>query len=158
MTEAIVNIICVLIGGVISLCGSLLAQSYQFKKESKRWAADKKLQIFADLIALLDSINMQIIPEIDINLSNIELKIDAGHLKQQLEEIGEYIDNNRGMLFIFLPNRENRALIQLRGKIYSIISNEEKQRINSIIDHELMLVIKEAKEIADRLKKDIYKE
>lgn len=99
---------------------------------------------------------MQIIPEVDANLSNMELKIDTGHLEQQLEEIGEYIDNNRGMLFIFLPNRESRALMQLRGKIYSIISNEEKQRIDSIMDHELIFVIKEAKGIADRLKKDIY--
>lgn len=154
--DALNDVLCVIVGGVMSIVGGLVAQKYQLKKENQRWAADKKLQVFADLIAILDFIDMQIIPEVDANLSNMELKIDAGHLKQQLEEIGEYIDNNRGMLFIFLPNRESRALMQLRGKIYSIISNEEKQRIDSIMDNELMFVIKEAKGIADRLKKDIY--
>ena len=100
---------------------------------------------------------MPIIAEANEDLSHFTAKVDTEFVKQKLEEFLKYIDDNRGMIFIFLSNKEYSSLVKLSSKIYSVISDEEKQEINSITDSEMMNVIEEAKSIANRLKKEIYK-
>lgn len=147
----------VLLGGVIALISSIIIQKFQFKKDRAMWRDDRRLKLFADLIGILDSIDMQMEFDSNEGCSDFEMKIDVEHVKHLLHEFLNFIENNRGMLLIFLPKGINGDLVKLSGEIYSITTDLQKQivEITDIRKSNMFKVIVKAKNIANDLRKEI---
>lgn len=147
------NFLCTLLGGIIALISSAVIQHFQFKKEKEIWRNEKRLKLFADLIGILDSINVQIEVNSSRDFSHLETKVDVEYAKAKLKEIQNYIDKNRGMLLIFLPKGINGDLIKLSGEIFSITTNSKKQAIKmkNITNSDIFKLVEKAKSIAGKL-------
>lgn len=157
--ELINDFLCTLIGGALAVIGSIVAQHYQWKKEKSLWLNDKRLDLYADLISLLDSFEIRVQPIYDKNLSVVELKTEVEHVKAQLAELLEFLECNNGKLLLFLPKGVNTDLVKLSGAIYAITSNEQKQIIDlsNIENSEIYKVVRQAMKISVKLKNELNK-
>lgn len=157
--ELINDFLCTLIGGALAVIGSIVAQHYQWKKEKSLWLNDKRLDLYADLISLLDSFEIRVQPIYDKNLSMVELKTEVEYVKTKLVELVQFIENNNGKLLLFLPKGVNTDLVKLRGAIYDITSDEQKQIIDlaNIEKSEIYKVVKQAMRISVKLKNELDK-
>ena len=159
IADIISNFLATLLGGVLAIIGSIVAQRYQYKKEKSLWLNEKRLDLYADLISLLDSFEIRVQPNYDKNLSVVELKTEVEYVKTKLVELVQFIENNNGKLLLFLPKGVNTDLVKLRGAIYDITSDEQKQIIDSanIENSEIYKVVKQAMQISTKLKNELDK-
>lgn len=148
-----------LLGGALAIVGNIVAQKYQYKKEKTMWTNENRLDLYADLISLLDSIQIKVQPIYDEDLSIIELKTEVEYLKTKLAELLQFSSENNGKLLLFLPDGVNNDLVKLSGEIYSIIANEQKQQIDfsNYKKIDIWKVVEQAKSISNKLKDEINK-
>lgn len=153
------NIISAIIGGSLSLLGTIVAQKMQIKKEKTLWQNEKRLDLYADLISLLNSIEIRVQPIYDESLSVVEMKTEVEYLKNKLSELLDFIEINTGKLLLFLPKGLYSKLVKLSGAIYAITANEEKQNIDisNYEDSEIFKVVKDAITISAELNKEFEK-
>jgi len=159
IADIISNFLATLLGGVLAIIGGIVAQRYQYKKEKSLWLNEKRLDLYADLISLLDSFEIRVQPIYDKNLSVVELKTEVEYVKTKLVELVQFIENNNGKLLLFLPKGVNTDLVKLSGAIYDITSDKQKQIIDSanIENSEIYKVIKQAMRISVKLKNELDK-
>lgn len=163
MTDNVVvllsSLLSTLLGGVIAIVGNIVTQKHQYKKEKTMWTNEKRLDLYADLISLLDSIKIKVEPVYDENFSIVELKTEVEYVKTKLAELLQFTSENNGKLLLFLPNGVNSNLVKLSGDIYSIIANEQKQRIDfsNYEESDIWKAVEQAKSISNKLKDEINK-
>ena len=159
IADIISSLFTTLLGGILAIIGSIVAQHYQWKKEKSLWLNEKRLDLYADLISLLDSIEIRVQSNYDKNLSVVELKTEVEYVKTKLAELLQFMECNNGKLLLFLPKGVNTDLIKLSGAIYAITSDERKQIIDlaNIENSEIYKVVKHAMEISEELKNELNK-
>lgn len=150
------NFVCTLIGGLLAILGSAITQHYQWKKEKTLWLHEKRLDLYTDLISLLDSIEIRVQPIYDESCSAVELETEVEYVETKLDELLQFMKSNNGKLLLFLPEGVNTDLVKLSGAIYAIIANEEKQQIDSMNfkKSEIYQVMEQAKTISAKLKRE----
>lgn len=153
------NLFLTLLGGVLAIIGSIVAQRYQYKKEKTLWLNEKRIDLYADLISLLDSIEIRVQSNYDKNLSVVELKTEVEYVKTKLAELLQFMERNNGKLLLFLPKGVNTDLVKLSGAIYDITSDKQTQTIDSanIENSEIYKVVKQAMKISVKLKNQLDK-
>lgn len=146
-------------GGLITFLGTIVAQRNQSKKEKSLWRNEKRLDLYADLIVLLNSIEIRAQPIYDESFSVVEMKTEVVYLKNKLSELLEFIEINNGKLLLFLPKGVNSDLVKLSGKIYAITADEEKQNIDilNFKNSEIFQVVQDAISISEKLEKEFEK-
>lgn len=147
------NIGCIALGSITSLLSSIIIFNYQFKKEKSEWIAKQKLDFYIKLIAILDSIDIQLIAE-DIDT----VTIDSECLNNHLIKLSDFINEHAGEQALYLSAKECTDIIKLRSQIYKIISNERHQKFNDFNElyHDVILkIFKSSKSIVNELKSDI---
>lgn len=158
MDDNIINILCslggTLIGGGLSLLGSFLASEKESKKDDKQWLRENRLELYVELVDILEAC------DIFIGSISTDCKkgfVDVKELRKYLHTANEYIDSNRGKLFLFLPSKIYKKTISFRSQVYSIITNEELQNVDfeDITNSEICKVVQYAKEINIDLQKEL---
>ena len=149
------------IGGLMTLLGIIIAHKLQSKKEKEQWKTDKQYEVFCELIGILDSIDIQIKVDADIQTmkTTASAYADADYFNIKLNEINTYIERNKAALFIFMPTEIYSKLMKFNGRIYKLISNQQAQVINfeDFYNTNAFKLIKEAKGIAVQIKSEILK-
>lgn len=146
-------------GGLITFLGTIVAQRNQSKKEKSLWRNEKRLDLYANLIVLLNSIEIRAQPIYDESFSVVEMKTEVVYLKNKLSELLEFIEINNGKLLLFLPKGVNSDLVKLSGKIYAITADAEKQNIDilNFKNSEIFQVVQDAISISEKLEKEFEK-
>ncbi len=148
-----------IIGGLMTLLGIIIAHKLQSKKEKEQWKTDKQYEVFCELIGILDSIDIQIKVDADIQTMETTSYADANYFNIKLNEINTYIERNKATLFIFMPTEIYSKLMKFNGRIYKLISNQQAQVINfeDFYNTNAFKLIEEAKGIAEQIKSEILK-
>lgn len=159
IVDIINSLFATLLGGILAIIGSVVAQHYQWKKEKSMWLNEKRLDLYADLISLLDSIEIRVQSNYNKNLSVVELKTEVEYVKTKLAELLQFMECNNGKLLLFLPKGVNTDLVKLSGAIYAITSDEQKQIIDlsNIENSEIYKVVRQAMKISVKLKNELNK-
>ena len=153
------SLLSTIIGGLIAFLGTVVAQRNQSKNERSLWQNEKRLDLYVDLISLLNSIEIRIQPIYDESLSVVEMKTEIVYLKNKLFELLEFIEINNGKLLLFLPKGVYSDLIKLSGKIHAITADEQKQNIDilNFKNSEIFQVVQDAIDISGKLGKAFEK-
>lgn len=152
MEAAVLSLISVIVGSVATTAGSLVIQRFISKKEKMVWLNEQKLDLYLDLIAILDSLEVRVEAVSNRAGNKVEVTVDTQYLVSVLQNIVSFMDENNGRIFVFVPEKIVADIHKLRGKLYSASKN-----INNVPDvvAELIDIIKSSKEIAAELKKNI---
>ena len=152
MESAVLSLISVIVGSAAATAGSLVIQRFISKKEKMVWLNEQKLDLYLDLIAILDSLEVRVEAVSNRAGNKVEVTVDTQYLVSVLQNIVSFMDENNGRIFVFVPEKIVADIHKLRGKLYSASKN-----INNVPDvvAELIDIIKSSKEIAAKLKKNI---
>lgn len=150
--SAVLSLISVIVGSTATTAGSLVIQRFISKKEKMVWLNEQKLDLYLDLIAILDSLEVRVEAVSNRAGNKVEVTVDTQYLVSVLQNIVSFMDENNGRIFVFVPEKIVADIHKLRGKLYSASKN-----INNAPDvvAELIDIIKSSKEIAAKLKKNI---
>lgn len=167
MNEYIISVLSgfvgAVIGGLFSIFGSCIAikkeckkdrelQELQFKEENKKWLKENRLNLFMELVDVLESYQVPLV----IEENNPEFGyVDNEEIENYINLINDYLDKNKGKLFLFLPSKINSQIVRLRGKMYNIAFSNEPKTIhyNDFKNSEMFEVIIEAKKISLNIKR-----
>ena len=152
MESVVLSLISVIVGSAATTAGSLVIQRFISKKEKMVWLNEQKLDLYLDLIAILDSLEVRVEAVSNRAGNKVEVTVDTQYLVSVLQNIVSFMDENNGRIFVFVPEKIVADIHKLRGKLYSASKN-----INNVPDvvAELIDIIKSSKEIAAKLKKNI---
>ena len=154
--DIIVPMGCALIGAISALAGVLLTNRGASRQRKSEWFREQKYKVYIGLVGILENIGLDIVVPEDASIEKLEFNVDE--LTKQLEVINNYLEDNRAMMFFFLPQGVYGDIIRLQAKVYRIISNPELQvtPLEKIIESALWEAILDAKKITNKLKKDIF--
>ena len=154
--QMLINIVSSLIGGLLALCGVIIAESFYSKREKAKWIRETKADLFFDLITQLESIDIPIIIGPENGEQGSVVDIDAEAISEKLELLSDYISKNTGRLFVLLPNNLYSELMHLRAELYKSATTTHID-IMHIKETELWKTITHAKTIVYKLKEDLLK-
>lgn len=147
-----------LLGGLLTLAGSIITTLLSNKHSDKKWKKDQKYSVYCELIQELKTVK---IPCLVTNeaINNQQLILDVEEINSKLEKLGEFIEENLANIYIFAPKGIYNNLIRLQSEIYSIISNVEYQRVNltDFKKSKIYTAVLDAQSIAKTLKDDLLK-
>lgn len=166
MNEYLISVLSGLVGAVIgggfSLLGSLIVISKQnkndrdiqekrFKEENKKWLRENRLNLFIELVDVIEKYQIPFMVE----ESNTEFGyIDSKEVENYINLTNEYINKNKGRLFLFLPSEIFSQIVRMRSKMCNIAFSDEPQRIyyKELKSSELFDTIVDAKKISMNIK------
>ena len=123
------------------------------KQLREQWGREKKYAFCIEFSQILESIEIVILAE---ECFDGTLKIDPEVYEKKLTEIHEFINKNRGKISILLPNIYKEIMI-FQADLFSLIQNKEKQIIDhSIRDSDVFRIVMEAKELTNKLRKELF--
>lgn len=151
------------IGGLFSLLGTCITLKGQYKKdkelqksrfmeEDKKWIRENRLELYIELVDILESYQVPFIFEEE----NIEFGyVDTIEIKNYINSTNEYIEENKGKLFLFLPSEIFSQIVRMRGKMCNVAFSNEPQKIyyNDLKNSEMFEAIIEAKKISHNIKR-----
>ena len=145
-----------LLGGILTLSGSIITTRLSIKHTNREWIKNKKHSFYKELIQELLAVKFPCLATEEA-LSNREIILDVEEINLKLETLGEFIENYRADIYIFAPKGIYTDLIKLQSEIYAIISDKEYQRFNieDIKKSKIFDVIRHAESIAKFLKSDL---
>ena len=152
------QLIATLVGGIMSLIGSLICISISNRHASTTWSKDKKLSVYKLLIQELQSLEINAIYS-ENALTTQELLLDPQALNLKLENLSNLIKNNLADIYIFAPEGIYKELLKLEKELYEIISNEDNLnfKISTLKESKIFSTVMHAKKICQRLKTDLLK-
>lgn len=163
--EWLSGIIGALVGGLLSLLGSIIVMKYeakearerqlsQFAQSDKEWIRENRLKLYMELTEKLENFKLYI--DLD-SISDGNAKIFNDAVLDNLKELNDYIENRKGYLSLFLPNNLHSEIIGFKAKIYKIVVTPELQEVNlnNPQESELFKIIIDGKKISMNLKKSI---
>lgn len=151
------------IGGLFSLLGTCMALKGQYKKdkelqksrfmeEDKKWIRENRLELYIELVDILESYQVPFIFEEE----NIEFGyVDTIEIKNYINSTNEYIEENKGKLFLFLPSEIFSQIVRMKGKMCDVAFSNKSQKIyySDLKNSEMFEIIIEAKRISNNLQK-----
>lgn len=151
MISILLNLLSVLAGSFATIAGSMLIQKFIYKKEKMFWLSEHKLDLYLDLISVLDSFEIRIEAIYDTETNTAKQNIDTKYVEAVLNSVITYMDENNAQIFVFAPNEIVSDLHIFKGKLYTL-----SQKTNNENDiKEYFKLIKESKIIANKLKNDL---
>ncbi len=150
------------VGGLFSLLSSWIVmnkenqknrenQEKRFKEEDKKWLRENRLNLFIELVDVLEGYQIPIIFEED----NYEFGyIDIEEVNRYINSTNEYISNNKGKLFLFLPPEVFSQIVRLKEKACKIIFSTKPQKIyyRDFKNSDMYEIIVEAKKISQNIR------
>lgn len=167
MNEYLISILSGLVGAIIGGLFSLLAtwitlkcqykkdnelQKSRFLEEDKKWLRENRLELFTELVDVLESYQVPFIPEEE----NAEFGyVNKTEIENYINLTNEYIDENKGKLFLFLPSEIFSQIVRMRSKMCNVAFSNEPQKIyySDLKNSEMLKVIVEAKIISQNIKR-----
>ncbi|MDE5985296.1 MAG: hypothetical protein K2H13_08590 [Eubacterium sp.] len=151
-----------IIGGVFSLFAAGITLKYQYKKEQelqkfryleedKKWLREKRIDLFVELVDVLESYQLPLITE-----ENTEFGyVNKMEIENYINTTNEYLDKNKGKLFLFLPSEIFSQIVRMRGKMCNIAFSNEPQKIyySDLKNNEMFNTVIEAKKISQNIQK-----
>lgn len=162
MNEYLMNILSTIvgasIGGILSLLGSYIAiskecqkdkeiQEQQFKENDKKWLRENRLNLFVELVDVLEGYQIPVMLE----ENNTEYGyVDVKEVENYINLTNEYIDKNKGKLFLFLPPEIFSQIVRIRSKMCDVAFSDKPQKIyyEDFKDSDLFKIIVDAKKIS----------
>lgn len=146
------------IGGILSLLGSYIAiskecqkdkeiQEQQFKENDKKWLRENRLNLFVELVDVLEGYQIPVMLE----ENNTEYGyVDVKEVENYINLTNEYIDKNKGKLFLFLPPEIFSQIVRIRSKMCDVAFSDKPQKIyyEDFKDSDLFKIIVDAKKIS----------
>lgn len=146
------------IGGVFSLLGSCITmskeskkdkeiQEQQFKEDDKKWLRENRLDLFVELVDVLEGYQIPVMFE----ENNTEYGyVDVKEVENYINLTNEYIDKNKGKLFLFLPSEIFSQIVRIRSKMCDIAFSDKSQKLyyKDFKDSDLFKIIVDAKKIS----------
>lgn len=167
MNEYIISVLSAFGGAIIGGIFTLLATSITLKKqnekdkelqklrftyEDKKWLRENRLKLYIELIDVLESYQVPcIVEEGNNNFGYVDKAVIEGLIK----ETNQYIEANRGKLFLFLPSKIFSQIVRMRGKMCKIAFSNEIQKIyySDLKNSEMFETIIDAKKISLNIKR-----
>lgn len=167
MNEYLISILSGLVGAIIGGFFSLLAtwitlkcqykkdnelQNSRFMEEDKRWLRENRLKLFTELVDVLEAYQVPFILE----EGNAEFGyVNKTEIENYINTTNEYIEENKGKLFLFLPSEIFSQIVRMRGKMCNVAFFNEPQKIyfNDLKNSEMFKTIIEAKKISHSIKR-----
>lgn len=163
--ELLSGILGALIGGLLTLIGSIIVMKYeakearerqfdQFAQSDKEWIRENRLKLYMELTEKLDNFKLYI--DLD-SITDGNAKILSEAILDNLKELNDYLENEKGYLSLFLPNIMYSEIIRFKAKIYKIVVTPELQEVNlnNPQESEFFKIIIDGKKISMTLKKSI---
>lgn len=144
------------LGGLLSFAGGFASNVYANSKENAIWLRNQRVTLFCELINELESINIPIIYDPEVDPKTRLKSIDTNEVETRLNHLSNYITENVGKLIIFLPDGLYSELMKLQAELNSALS-EKSVDIAEIEKSCLWTTIKHAKEIIHSLKSELVK-
>lgn len=129
-------------------------QQANFEQEDKIWLRENRLNLYIELVEVLESFEIPIaFDETTPKLIGVDVDVVEGYI----EDMRDYINNNKGKLFLFLPNQRYQNIMKLRANLYEIFSTPEYQQIDveDFKGSKIYDVVIQAKRISLQLRKDL---
>lgn len=163
LTSALSGLVGVIIGGFFSLLATWITLKCQYKKdnelqnsrfmeEDKKWIRENRLELFIELVDVLESYQVPFILE----EGNTEFGyVDMTEIESYINLTNEYIEKNKGKLFLFLPSEIFSQIVRMSGKMCNVAFSNEPQKIyyNDLKNSEMFETIIEAKKISHSIKR-----
>lgn len=150
------SIISALIGGALALCGVLISSHLLKKREKAEWTRAEKYKIYTQTIHILEKLHIPCLVTEEA-LSAEEVELDTTELQSWIEELHTYVENDKALLFLFLPKGIYTKILKLSSRVFSITASKELQkfRIEEWRESAIYDAIKFANSIAEELKTDL---
>lgn len=151
------------IGGFFSLTATCITLEKQYKKdkklqkirfleEDKNWLRQNRLELFIELVDVLESYHLPLVFEKE----NTDFGyVDKTEIENYINATNEYIEENKGKLSLFLPSEIYSQIVRLRGKMCKIAFSNESQKLcySDPKNNEMFETIIEAKKISLNIKR-----
>ena len=129
-------------------------QEKRFQHEDTMWLREKRLTIYTELIDILE--------DFDIRLNALTyqdgiIETDNESVINLMQELREYIDNHKAVIFLFIKSERQKEIMILRSELFKFLNdknaqNVEVQRINEAEITQLWI---KTKEVSVHLKSDL---
>ena len=113
-----------ILGGLLSFAGGFVSNVYANRKEHAIWLRNQRVNLFCELIAELESINIPVICSPETESKTKIMNIDTNEIELRLNLLSNYITENAGRLILFLPDGLYSELMKLQAELYSALSEE----------------------------------
>lgn len=143
-----------IIGAIIGLIGTYITLRIQQKKETEMWLRDKRLNMFIDLLNLLESFYIGL--DID-TLDNGVIHSNEKPVINLMISLNDYFEKHKGELFLYLKSERYKETLVLRDKLFRFLQDESKQvfELQNIKDSEIHSIQMLIKTLEIHLKHDL---
>lgn len=145
------SIVSSLIGGLMALCGVIIAETYHDRTEKSKWIRETRADLYFDLITQLEAIDIPIIIDHDKKIS-----VNVEEINNRIEILSDYLSTNAGKIIVFVPNSTYSELMRLRAELYKC-SQDNQIDMMHIKESEQWKNISHAKSIILQLKNELLK-
>ena len=153
------TLVSTVVGGLLAVGGSFVAGWYQIKSlreqrefEKKQYIVEKRESVYLELAGVL--------ADIPVPIDGLTRNVDTDSLEKHLQAIADVIEKNKNTMALYASRDIQNELLHLNADIYSIIRDEEKQKIDfssreTINNSPIFKVVKYAETILLKLRKEV---